>query len=103
MDTRSRLSATGLDQRTGQEEPGVQVLKEHTSPHMAVHPLQTLQAKLEARESISLAPRASITQFIPAQVSQCQAWGGGRPAPHPWGQGRRVLREAGACGVQRNG
>lgn len=32
MDKGSRLSAIGLDQRTGQEEPAVQVSKEHTPP-----------------------------------------------------------------------
>ena len=101
MEMGSRLSTTGPDQRAGREEPGVQVLKGHTFPHMAVHPLKTLQAKQEARDPILLGSETLLHNlYQPRSASARHGWETGSPCLRHRGA---VLREARARGVQRKG
>lgn len=67
---------------------------------MGLSSTKALQAKPEARDSTALWPGGSITQFIPAQVSQCQAWVADRPPTLGGSQRSGVLREARALGCR---
>lgn len=67
---------------------------------MGLSSTKALQAKPEARDSTALWPGGSITQFIPAQVSQCQSWVADRPPTLGGSQRSGVLREARALGCR---